>query len=178
MKRHAFVALVLALLVILPVRDALRADAALYTVEDLGLLGGAAPTVTGMNASGQISGYVVGASGLPRAVRYTADGGWQYVPGVSTFYSMATGINDSGDVVGYHHNGTTFLAFRYSDGVGVSFVNPLPGGSMTLGLAIDATGTVVGQGNSYSGQGAFRAAPGLPAVELPGLGGPATTACG
>ena len=36
MKRHVFAAAFGALLVVLPIRDALRADATLYTVHDLG----------------------------------------------------------------------------------------------------------------------------------------------
>jgi hypothetical protein len=177
MKRHISAAVVLALLVILPVREALQADAALYTVEDLGQKDGAAPTVTGMNASGHVSGYVIGSSGMPRAVLYTETGGWQFVPGASSFYSVATGINDNGEVVGYHHTGTTFLAFRYQEATGLSVIAPLAGGSMTLGLAIDADGNVVGQSDSSSGNVGFRAAAGALAVALPGLGGTAT-ACG
>ena len=115
MKRHIFAAVFGALLVVLPVRNALRADAALYTVDDLQLLDGVAPTVTGMNASGQLSGYVTGSSGMPRAVRYTAANGWEYLSGTSTFYSVASGINSSGDIVGYHFDGG-FRAFRWSDG--------------------------------------------------------------
>ena len=175
MARHIFAAAFGALLVVLPVRQALTADAPQYTIEDLGQFDGLAPTVTGMNASGQLSGYVTGASGFPRAVRYGATG-WQYVAGVSSFYSQATGINDSGDLVGTHFDGATFRAFRVT-GALVSFIDPLPGGSMTFGLAIDAAGNVVGQSDSPTGPLGFRAAPGLPAVALPGLGGPSST-CG
>ena len=71
MKRHVFAAAFGALLIVLPVRHALRADAALYTVEDLGQIDGLAPTVTGMNASGQVTGYVPNEFGLPRAVIFT-----------------------------------------------------------------------------------------------------------
>ena len=179
MKRHVFAAAFGALLIVLPVRHALRADAALYTVEDLGLLDGAAPTVTGMNASGQLSGHVPGGQfGLPQAVRYTNEGGWEYIPGVGTFYSLATGINDQGDIVGYSHNGVSFRAFRYAPGPGVSFIDPLPGGTMSLGMAIDAAGNVVGQSDSGStGPMAFRAAPGLPAVALSTVGGTPAVAC-
>ena len=177
MKRHVSAAVVLALLVVLPVREALQADAALYTVEDLGQKDGAAPTVTGMNASGHVSGYVIGSSGMPRAVLYTDSGGWQFVPGASAFYSVATGINDNGDVVGYHHTGSSFLAFRYSQASGLSVIEPLAGGTMTLGLAIDANGTVVGQSDAAAGNFGFRAAPGGLAEALPGLGSTAT-ACG
>lgn len=176
MTRHIFAAAFGALLVVLPVRHALQADAALYTVEDLGQFAGVAPTVTGMNASGQLSGYVTDASGFPRAVRYTAEGGWQYVTGVSSFYSLATGINDNGDLVGYHYDGVSFRAFRHVAGT-ASFIAPLAGGSMTIGFAIDAAGNVVGQSDSVNGMRGFRAEPGLPAVQLPDLGG-SGTACG
>lgn len=177
MTRHIFAAAFGALLVALPVRQALRADAALYTVEDLGQLDGVTPTVTGMNAAGHLSGYLTGASGFPRAVRYTPGTGWEYVAGVSSSYSQATGINDSGDLVGSQHDGVAFRAFRMTGGI-VSLIDPLPGGTMTLGLGIDAAGTVVGQSDSPDGPRGFRAAPGLPAVGLPGLGGPYAAACG
>lgn len=178
MKRHVFAAAFGALVVVLPVKQALRADSALYTIEDLGLAGGAAPTVTGMNASGQVTGFVTGASGMPRAVVYTNGRGWEDVPGVGATYSVATGINDNGDVVGYHHNGVGFRAFRYSPGPGVTSVEPLPGGMMTMGRAIDAAGNIVGQNMSGAGSVGFRAAPGLPAVALPTLGGSIAVACG
>jgi hypothetical protein len=179
MTRHIFAAAFGALLVALPVRQALRADAALYTVEDLGQIDGVAPTVTGMNAAGQLSGYITDASSLPRAVRYTAESGWEYVPGVSSFYSLATGINASGDLVGYHFDGASFRAFRYVAGIGVSSIEPLPGGTMTFGFGIDAAGNVVGQsdsGNTAEGMRGFRAAPGLPALPLAVGGG--SKACG
>lgn len=178
MKRHVFAAAFGALLVVLPVREALRGDSALYTIEDLGLMGGFAPTVTGMNASGQVSGYVTGASGLPRAVVYTNGRGWEDVPGVSSFYSVATGINDSGEIAGYQHNGVAIRAFRYSPGPGLTSIEPLPGGIMTMARAIDAAGNIVGQNISDTGSVAFRAAPGLPAMALPTLGGSSAIACG
>jgi hypothetical protein len=174
MKRHIFAAAIGALIVVLPIRQALRADAALYTVEDLGQFAGVAPTVTGINASGQLSGYVTDpASGFPRAVRYTAAGGWEYVSNVSTFYSQAMGINDSGDLVGYHFDGSSFRAFRWVNGT-VSSIAPLPGGTMTFGFAIDNNGNVVGQSDSADGIRGFRAAPGLPAEPMSSL----VMACG
>lgn len=168
MQRHVFAAAVGALLLVLPVRQALRADAALYTVEDLGLLNGMAPTVTGMNASGQLSGYVTGA-GLPRAVRYTAETGWEYVSGVSSVFSRAMGINDSGEVVGYQNDGRVFRAFRWAPGVGATLIDPLPGGTMSFAFAIDNAGNIVGQSDSADGTQGFRAARGLPAVPLSSL---------
>jgi len=171
MKRNLYAAAFVALMVILPVRYALRADAVLYTVEDLGQFDGLAPTVTGMNASGHLAGYVTGEWGLPRAVRYIPGTGWQYLPGVSSLYSQATGINDQGDIVGTHFDGEAFRAFRYAEGPGASFIDPLPGGQMSYGLAIDAAGNVYGQSDTPEGPRGFRAAQGLPALPLPGLGG-------
>lgn len=181
MKRHVFGAAFGALLIVLPIRQALRADAALYTVEDLGTVDGAAPTVTGINASGQVSGYVVGASGMPRAVRYTNGVGWEDVPGVGTFFSAATGINDAGDVVGYEFSLTTmgFRAFRYASGAGLAYIDPLPGFSSAYGFGINPSGEIVGRMESPSQTRGFRAAPGLPAVLLPMLpGGTVSGACG
>ena len=179
MKRHVFAAAVGALLLVLPVRQALRADAALYTVEDLGQFDGLAPTVTGKNASGQMSGYVTATdTGLPRAVRYVPGTGWEYVSGVSSFFSQAMGINDNGDIVGSHYDmALGFRAFRWLPGTGHTNINPLPGGTQTLGRAIDNSGNVYGQSDSSDGVRGFRAAPGLPASVLPSLGGTAV-ACG
>lgn len=180
MKRHIFAAAFGALLVVLPVRDALRADATLYTVQDLGATpDGLVPTVTGMNASGQVSGYVTSPeTGFPQAVRYTSGLGWEYLPGVSTLYSDARGINDSGDVVGTHFNPAAgFRAYRLVGGL-VTEVAPLVGGSMTIGFAISQSGEVVGQSNAAGGVFGFRAS-GSTAVQLPTLlGGSNGTACG
>ena len=174
MKRHVFAAAVGALLLVLPIRQALRADAALYTVEDLGLLNGLAPTVTGVNASGHMSGYVTDDSGFPRAVRYTPETGWEYLSGVSSVFSQAMGINDSGQLVGSHHNGAAFRAFRWTPGTGPAFIAPLPGGNATYGRAIDNAGNVVGQSTTAGAPAGFRAAPGLPAEALSTL----LVACG
>ena len=58
-----------ALLLVVPSAHRLGAEAPLYTVQDLGTIDGVAPTVTGINASGQVSGFVRGATGV-RAVRF------------------------------------------------------------------------------------------------------------
>ncbi len=78
MKRYTF-AVIAVLLVLGTWRQPLRADAAHYTVENLGDIGGTfLPTITGLNGAGQVSGYVNGPNGS-RAVSYTPGTGWQYI---------------------------------------------------------------------------------------------------
>ncbi|HYT73378.1 MAG TPA: hypothetical protein VEL79_01405 [Vicinamibacterales bacterium] len=175
MKRYTLAA-VAALLVLFPWRSALRADAVSYTVDTLGTIDGLVPAVTGINASGQISGYVNGSSGS-RAVRYTDGVGWAYLPGLAAG-SVATGINVHGDLSGYYQTSTGTHAFRYRDGTGLEDIAPLPQGTGTLGMAINDNGDVAGYSDTPRGSRGWRASPGLPAVELPTLGGSFAIACG
>jgi len=58
MQRYTLAA-VAVLLVLFPAQRALQADQTLYTIQDLGQTAdGRTPTVTGLNAKGQLSGYV------------------------------------------------------------------------------------------------------------------------
>ena len=59
------------------------------------------PTVTGVNAAGQVSGFVIDADGNSRAVRFLEPGGWSYVPGLESLPSDAQDINVYGDLTGY-----------------------------------------------------------------------------
>src|SRR6266536_703138 len=109
-----------------------------YQIEDLGkTIDGFVPTVTGINASGQVSGYVSRTDGL-RAVRFTDGTGWSYLPGLQSVYSVATAINANGDLTGYYFAPTGLRAFRYTDGTGVATIGVLPGGSFSVGQAIAA----------------------------------------
>ena len=179
MRRYTF-ALMAVLLVLFPWHQSLRADAAHYTVENLGSLGGLVPTITGINAAGQVSGYVQGPSG-PRAVRFTNGHGWEILQGLDNTFSLAFGINASGDLAGYYFNPDGALhAFRYRgvDAFGVvDDIAPLAGGFMSFGFAINGAGDVVGYSYSSIGTTAFVAHRDLPAIALPSLGANAT-ACG
>jgi predicted thioesterase len=183
MKRHFFALVVAVLFVVLPAKDVIRASASTssYTVEDLGTIGGLVPTITGMNASGQVTGFTRTGSGLTmvrRAVRYTNDIGWEFIPGVHLTNSVATAINASGDVAGYHLVGTTLQPFRYVDGPGATSLGPVPGWSFALGLSINAAGVMTGHGETSLGIRGWRAEPGLPLEELPTLGGAVAMTCG
>ena len=178
MKRFTFAAVV-ALLVVIPRHEAVRATPPLYTVEDLGTFNGLVPAITGINASGQVVGTVTTASGS-QAVRYTSGLGWEALQGLgSTSMSSATGINAAGDVVGFLFNAQGMpRAFRYRDGAGVEVIAPLAGGSFTQAFGINATGTVVGFGDSAAGIVPFKADPGQAPVALPSLNGGFAVACG
>ena len=64
MKRCTYLVIAV-LLVCVPWRQSVRADAAHYTIENLGLVDGTlVPTITGINASGQVAGYVTAPAGL------------------------------------------------------------------------------------------------------------------
>src|SRR5260221_3817185 len=143
MNRRVFAATLATLLFTVPAAHSLKADAPAYTVEDLGTTSdGLVPTVTGMNASGQVSGYVTLADGTThRAVRFTnghGGPGWTYLPGLESVDSTATAINASGDLTGYYTTADGTRAFRYVDGVGVRTIPALPGGTYGIGSAIAA----------------------------------------
>ena len=172
MKRCVF-AVIAILLAGVPVLKSQAPGAPHYTVENLGDFGGQVPTITGINAAGQMSGVVNG----DHAVRYTPGVGWEDFPALGIF-SIANGINAAGDLVGYRFAPTGLRAFRYRDSTGVEDIEPLAGGTMSLGYAINTAGDVVGYSDTPSGARAFRASPLLTAVELPSLGGSFALGCG
>jgi probable HAF family extracellular repeat protein len=183
MNRRVFAATLSVLLLTVPAAHSLKADAPVYTVEDLGTTSdGLVPTVTGMNASGQVSGYVVLDPLDPsksRAVRFTNGLGWKYLPGLDSVNSVATAINASGDLTGYYTTADGVRAFRYVDGPGVTTIPLLDGSSVGYGFAIAANGDVVGYAlmDDFSTR-AWRAGPAQNPVVLSNLADVAATACG
>jgi hypothetical protein len=177
MKRYAFV-LITVLFALMPVRSALRADAPHYTVEDLGTFAGIVPTVTGINASGQVSGFVTLADHSTRAVRYTPGSGWQLPKELDIRSSAANAINASGDLAGqYTAPDGSMHAFRWRNGSNLEDIAPISGNN-SQALGINDAGVVVGVSTDVSGFVAFVAAPGLPAQALPTMGGGFDFACG
>ena len=131
MRRRSF-ALIAFMLALAPWHQPVQADAAHYTIENLGTLGGLVPTITGINASGQISGFVEDAADT-RAVRYSS-GSWSYLPGLETVNSYARGINDGGrdrrrPVIHRRYDARVPLPRNGS----VEQILPLTGGSFTVG---------------------------------------------
>ena len=148
----------------------LAADAPTYTVEDLGTTSdGYVPSVTGINADGQVSGTASRADGQ-RAVRYTNGAGFEYLAGLTGATSVASAIAAHGDVGGYALTSAGQRAFDFSDTTGAVFVDPPSGGTFTLGWAINDLGTVAGYTNSAVGVRAYRKQVGLAIEVLPTLG--------
>ena len=180
MKRYAFATAAM-LLVVFPWRQTPQADGTTYTVEALGNLaaiGNLVPAETGINASGQISGYVKDPStSLTRAVRYTDGIGWAYVPGLD-WGSDARGINGHGDIVGTHQVGSVTYAYRYHADTGaIDDIHPA-NGSSTSGWAINDNDDVVGQTDFGTAQRAFIAHPGDKIASVLSTLGLADQACG
>ena len=174
MRRYTVAAV--AALLVLPWLQAVRADAPLYTVENLGTYNGLVPTITGINASGQVVGNVSMSFGS-MAVRYSNGEGWKPLPGLDTTFSSASGINANGDVVGYHFAGGGLSAFRYRNGA-VEDIAPLPGGSNTIGFAINDASEVTGYADTVSGEVVPFVASGTTPTALPTLNGGFAYGCG
>jgi probable HAF family extracellular repeat protein len=178
MRRLLFAVGVWALL-LCPAGYSVLASGSDYTIKDLGTIAGYAPHVTGVNASGSVSGWYRIDAANTRAVRYTDGVGWAAIPGLESVNSFAFGINDNGDVVGYtiQDNGA-IRAFRYTDAGGIEYIAPLDGGTFTIGSGINNAGEITGYGNSANGTVAFRQSPHLLAQPIATLGGIFSGGCG
>jgi probable HAF family extracellular repeat protein len=157
------------------------AHAFLWTPEagmsDLGLLPGAAESMAmALNDVGQ----VVGSSGTDaneRPFLWTSSNGIVELTGFPPGeFGIATGINNSLEVVGYRWTGTSggTHAFLWTSSGGVIDLGALPGATTTYARSINNNGVVVG----YSGGRPFRwtALRGMEELTIPstGTGGDAT----
>jgi autotransporter-associated beta strand protein/probable HAF family extracellular repeat protein len=91
----------------------------LYTVTQLGTLGGTNSRATAVNNSGQVVGYSdITGNGSYQAFSYTSGGGMVNLGTPGGAYSRATDINASGQIVGYGSNGaeTGNEGFVYAGG--------------------------------------------------------------
>ena len=178
MRRLLFAGAVCTLLLCPAASRPIFADGAAFTVTNLGTFAGVVPFVTGINASGAVSGWAQTPTG-DRALRYTDSGGWALIPGLESTTSYALGINDHGDVVGYAvlANGSV-RAFRYTDGGSVEFVAPLAGGTYSEGYGISNTGEITGFGDTAVKTLAFRQSPGMLAQAIDAFGGVFSAGCG
>ena len=180
MNRHIFSASLIGLLFLAPIGTSAQADGPRYVIENLGTIDGLVPTITGMNDSGQLSGYVglTDGSGTQRAVRYSGNA-WSYVPGLEHTDSAALAINAHGDLAGYQQVSGTTLSFRYTEGVGVTAaIHPPQDGLYAIATGINANGDIVGYTNVNGFARAWIARPGGDPALLPTLGGDYGYACG
>jgi probable HAF family extracellular repeat protein len=112
---------------------ALVAQAATYTVVDLGTLGGPTSSAAGINNSGQVTGVAADLSDEGYAFLYSNGVMTNLGAGIG---SVGYGINDSGEVAGAN--------FLYSNGILSNLPNLGGGTSSTAGLGINNSGQVTG----------------------------------
>jgi probable HAF family extracellular repeat protein len=156
-----------------------RCVPSVYTVLDLGTLGGDSSEPWGVNSSGQVCGIAQTAD-FPHyyhAFRYS-DGGMTDLDTLGSSYSAAWAINDAGQVVGdVAVSGANRHAFLYSDNGPMVDLGTL-GGDTSSAFGINNQGQVVGQAAVtgtylthaflYNGNG--------PMMDLGTLGGDRSTA--
>lgn len=123
------------------------------TATDLGVLpGNDSTTGTAINSSGQVVGYADYGSGITHAFRTTATGTLTDGTGIDLgtlggTKTVANGINDSGDVVGYSYlaDNVTQHAFVYTDHM-IDLNTQLPANSgitVTNAVAINSSGQIL-----------------------------------
>lgn len=142
----------------------------LYSIIDLGALGGTATAGSAISSNGRITGSGDTASAPASAFLWTPDTGIGPVNAGSVF-AFGTGVNASGVVTGYAFSSdfSSFGAF-FNDGSGPVPIL-FPGGRNSAATGINNAGTVVGYSeNGSGGEQAFRYASGTasPLGTLPG----------
>jgi len=121
----------------------------IYTITDLGSLGGAS-YAQGINNLGQVVGYFDTGGGNYRAFEYTGGSMHDLLVDVSGKNCTANAINDSGMIVGTFGDNDSLHAFTFDAGT-LTDLGTL-GGVQSAGYAINASGDVVGNAFVASGQ--------------------------
>ena len=117
-------------------------------VVDVGDLGGAFSSLSGINASGVAVGMATQA-GVLKAVRY--DGTLHPLATLGGFSTTATAINAGGLIVGYGTNSSNqTFATRWTNDSTVNALGTL-GGAWSMAWAVNTSGDIVGQSPNASG---------------------------
>ena len=128
-----------------PVQPASPAAKPRYTVTDLGTLGGASEAFAISN-NGQVAGKYLAGNNY-QAFLWN-DGVMQGLGTLGGDSSVALGVNDAGQVVGYSYNGSgRQRAFLWQNGA-MQDLGTFPGGSVSLATGINNAGQVVGHSDN------------------------------
>jgi len=99
--------------------------ATVYSLTDLGTLGGTSSFGTALNDAGHATGYSLTAAGETRAFYWTPGGGMQNLGIIGTGSSQGLDINNNNDIVGQ----TGGKAFRWESGTGMVTIDGANNGS-------------------------------------------------
>ena len=120
----------------------------IYTLADLGTLGGSTAMATGVNSFGQAVGAMTTPSGYLSAYNFSASGGANLMAGSGAVGGQANGINDAGQVAGTSQIGQQTYATIWNNGVATAV-----GGAGSYGMAINNSGNVAGMLIDNNGEG-------------------------
>ena len=140
------------LLIVATLLGACLAQAQTYTITDLGTLRHGSARVHDINSQGQ----VVGGSGYPHgadthAFFWMKKGGMRdlgFLPGGD--YSVASGINDAGQVVGTSNAQDGMHGFLWTSQTGLQDLPSLSGANSSSAYAINHTGVIAGASGSHA----------------------------
>lgn len=122
----------------------------IYTLADLGTLGGASAMATGVNAFGQAVGTMTTPSGFANAFSSSGSGLTNLTAGSTATGGQANGINNAGQIAGTQYIGGQSYATVWNNGVATT-----AGGAGSYAMAINNSGGVAGmlvnngQGNAF-----------------------------
>jgi probable HAF family extracellular repeat protein len=131
------------ILIALVLLSFIPASAQLYTVTDLGTLGGTKSTAAAINGNGQVAGSATVANGSYHAFSWSSDVGMLDLGVLHTgdTKSYAYGINKLGEVVGASYGAPN--AFLWTQGEGMTDLGTL-GGASAVATGINDSEQVVG----------------------------------
>jgi probable HAF family extracellular repeat protein len=125
----------------------------IYTLADLGTLGGPSAAATSVNASGQAVGTIATPSGFLNAFSFDASGMTNLTANTPAISGQTNGINDAGEIAGTQIVGGQSYATVWTNGVANAV-----GGAGSYAMAINDDGSVAGmlvkngQGNAFVSQ--------------------------
>lgn len=127
------------------------ANPPVYTITDLGTLGGYSSQAFSLNATGEVAGSSSTVDGFTHAFLFSGGAPLDLgtLPGGSNSYAL--GINSTNQVAGYADTSDGFQhAFLYSNGQ-IQDLGTLPGGLFSFAQAINTAGQVVGDSATANG---------------------------
>jgi probable HAF family extracellular repeat protein len=137
-------------LILIPAAAGIATAGSLFTLTDLGNLGGTSAAGFGVNATGQTAGTATTYFGYAHAFSSNGSGMTDLTLNSTAWQGFAAGINDGGQVVGTQYIGGDSYATIWNNGAASAV-----GGAGSFGTSINNSGDVAGmliqngQGNAF-----------------------------